>query len=66
MTANIGALGAIHDQVKKLNRQNNQLRAKYQGAAKYTRIHQDFHASGTGPMVEIFSNRMGIRRFPPR
>ena len=23
-------------------------------------IHQDFHASGTGPMVEIFNNRMEI------
>jgi len=40
MTANIGALNAIHEQVKELNRQNNQLRAKYQGDAKYTRIHK--------------------------
>lgn len=40
MTANIGALNAIHDKVKELNRQNNQLRAKYQGDAKYTRIHK--------------------------
>ncbi len=40
MTANIGALNAIHDKVKELNRQNNQLRAKYHGDAKYTRIHK--------------------------
>lgn len=40
MTANIGALNAIHDKVKDLNRQNNQLRAKYHGDAKYTRIHK--------------------------
>lgn len=40
MTANIGALNAIHDKVKELNRQNNQLRTKYQGDAKYTRIHK--------------------------
>ena len=40
MTANIGALNAIHDQVKELNRQNEQIRAKYQGDAKYTRIHK--------------------------
>lgn len=40
MAANIGALNAIHDKVKELNRQNNQLRTKYQGDAKYTRIHK--------------------------
>lgn len=40
MNANIGALNAIHEQVKELNRQNNQLRAKYLGDVKYTRIHK--------------------------
>ncbi|MDD2466780.1 MAG: type I restriction endonuclease [Desulfobulbus sp.] len=40
MNANIGALNAIHEQVKELNRQNNQLRAKYLGDFKYTRIHK--------------------------
>lgn len=40
MSANIGALNAIHEQVKELNRQNNQLRAKYLGDVKYTRIHK--------------------------
>jgi type I restriction enzyme R subunit len=47
MTANIGALNAIHEQVKELNRQNNRLRAKYQGDAKYTRIHKRLLERGT-------------------
>lgn len=45
MTANIGALNAIHDKVKELNRLNNQLRHKYQGDAKYTRIHKRLNES---------------------
>ncbi len=40
MNANIGALNAIHEQVKELNRKNNQLRATYHGDAKYVRIHK--------------------------
>lgn len=40
MVANIDALNKIHDRVKELNRQNNQLRQKYFGDAKYTRIHK--------------------------
>lgn len=46
MTVNIGALNAIHEQVKELNRQNNQLRAKYHGDAKYTRIHKRLQERG--------------------
>jgi type I restriction enzyme R subunit len=40
MLANIDALNKIHDHVKELNRQNNQLRQKYLGDSKYTRIHK--------------------------
>ena len=40
MTANIGALKSIHERIKELNRENNQLRAKYQGDAKYARVHK--------------------------
>mgnify|MGYP003626237362 CR=1 FL=1 len=40
MVANIDALNKIHDRVKELNRQNSQLRQKYLGDAKYTRIHK--------------------------
>ena len=40
MIANIDALKKIHIRVKELNRQNDQLRQKYQGDTKYTRIHK--------------------------
>ncbi|QIL91941.1 type I restriction endonuclease subunit R [Microbulbifer sp. SH-1] len=40
MVANIDALNKIHERVKELNRQNNQLRQKYHGDVKYTRIHK--------------------------
>lgn len=40
MVANIDALNKIYERVKELNRQNNQLRQKYLGDAKYTRIHK--------------------------
>lgn len=46
MTANIGALNAIHDKVKELNRLNNQLRHKYKGDAKYARIHKRLNEFG--------------------
>lgn len=52
MTANIGALNAIHDKVKELNRQNNQLRAKYHGDAKYMRIHKRLWERGTLTQTE--------------
>ncbi|BCN92769.1 type I restriction-modification system endonuclease [Thiomicrorhabdus immobilis] len=40
MIANIDALNKIHARVNDLNRQNDQLRQKYQGDAKYSRIHK--------------------------
>ena len=40
MLANIDALDKIHERVKELNRENNQLRQKYLGDTKYTRIHK--------------------------
>ncbi|MFO1256811.1 MAG: type I restriction endonuclease [Gammaproteobacteria bacterium] len=46
MVANIGALNKIHERVKELNRQNNQLRQKYLGDAKYTRIHKRLNERG--------------------
>ena len=52
MTANIGALNAIHDRVKELNRLNNQLRHKYQGDAKYARIHKRLNESGNFTKTE--------------
>ena len=64
MTANIGALSAIHEQVKELNRQNNQLRAKYQGDAKYTRIHKRLKERGTLSETErrLFDALSGVKQ----
>ena len=63
MTANIGALNAIHDKVKELNRQNNQLRAKYQGDAKYTRIHKRLQEPGKVTQTErsLFDALVGVK-----
>lgn len=64
MTANIGALNAIHDQVKELNRQNNQLRAKYQGDVKYTRIHKRLQERGGLTQTErrLFEALSGVKQ----
>lgn len=64
MTANIGALNAIHDQIKELNRQNNQLRAKYQGDAKYTRIHKRLQERGNVAQTErkLFDALTGVKQ----
>lgn len=64
MTANIGALNAIHDKVKELNRQNNQLRAKYQGDTKYTRIHKRLWERGTLTKTErsLFAALNGVKQ----
>lgn len=64
MNANIGALNAIHEKVKELNRQNNQIRAKYHGDAKYTRIHKRLLERGTLSVMErrIFDALSGVKR----
>lgn len=46
MTQNIGALNKIHEKIKTLNRENNQLRHKYNGDAKYARIHKRIQEKG--------------------
>lgn len=63
MTANIGALNAIYDKVKELNRQNSQLRAKYRGDAKYTRIHKRLQERGTVTQTErrLFEALSGVK-----
>jgi len=40
MNANIGNLNKIHARIKELNRQNEQLRAKYGNDKKYVRVHK--------------------------
>jgi type I restriction enzyme R subunit len=64
MNANIGVLNEIHEKVKELNRQNNQLRAKYQGDAKYTRIHKRLLERGTLTETErrLFEALSGVKR----
>jgi len=63
MNANIGTLNAIHEQVKELNRQNNQLRAKYQGDVKYTRIHKRLQERSNLTQTErrLFEALSGIK-----
>lgn len=46
MQANIGTLNKIHERVKVLNRENMQLRQKYHGDVKYTRIHKRLQERG--------------------
>ena len=47
MRQNIGALTAIYEKVKELNRQNNLLKEKYNSDPKYARIHKRLTEKGT-------------------
>jgi len=64
MNANIDALNKIHERIKELNRQNNQLRQKYHGDAKYTRIHKRLLERGgmSDSERKIFEALMGIKQ----
>lgn len=64
MVANIDALDKIHERVKELNRQNNQLRQKYHGDAKYTRIHKRLIERGDINELErkIFEALIGVKQ----
>lgn len=64
MSTNIHTLNKIHDRVKELNRQNNQLRQKYQGDSKYTRIHKRLveHGSMSGSEQKIFEALIGVKQ----
>ncbi|MCW8924455.1 MAG: type I restriction endonuclease [Gammaproteobacteria bacterium] len=64
MVANIDALSKIHERVKELNRQNNQLRQKYQGDVKYTRIHKRLQEHGGISETErkIFEALVGVKQ----
>lgn len=63
MNQNIGILNQIHEKVKELNRENNQLKAKYHGDPKYTRIHKRMleHGSLTEPERRIFEALSGVK-----
>ncbi|NYT85032.1 type I restriction endonuclease subunit R [Pollutimonas harenae] len=64
MVANIGALEKILERVKELNRQNNQLRQKYLGDAKYTRIHKRLqeHGGVSDSERKIFEALTGVKQ----
>lgn len=64
MVANIGALNKIHDRVKELNRQNNQLRQKYHGDVKYTRTHKRLieHGGISESERKIFEALTGVKQ----
>lgn len=40
MVSNIDSLNKIHTKIKEINRENNQLRQKYQGDVKFARVHK--------------------------
>jgi type I restriction enzyme R subunit len=63
MTANIAALEKIHSRIKELNRINNQLRQKYRGDVKYTRIHKRLQEKGdlTQNERKIFEALTGVK-----
>jgi len=63
MTANIAALEKIHSRIKELNRENNQLRQKYHGDVKYTRIHKRLEEKGDMTQHErkIFEALTGVK-----
>jgi len=64
MNANIEALNKIHQRIKELNRQNDQLRQKYSGDIKYTRIHKRLVERGGIAESErkIFEALTGIKQ----
>jgi len=64
MNANIDVLNKIHERVKELNRENQQLRQKYQGDIKYTRIHKRLQEHGGISESErkIFEALTGVKQ----
>lgn len=63
MNANIDALNDIYARAGELNRKNDQLRAKYQGDAKYARIHKRILERGlfTESPRTIFAALSGLK-----
>ena len=64
MNQNIEILNKIHQRVKELNRQNDQLRQKYQGDCKYTRIHKRLTERGdiSDSQRKIYEALIGIKQ----
>jgi type I restriction enzyme, R subunit len=64
MTANIGTLDKIHQRVRELNRQNEQLRQKYHGDRKYARIHKRLQERGgiSDSERRVFAALTGVKQ----
>lgn len=63
MNKNIGNLKKIQDKIKELNRQNDQLKAKYQNDPKYARIHKRVIERGdiSKREIQIFEALEGVK-----
>jgi len=63
MNANIDSLNKIHEKIKELNRQNDQLKAKYQHDPKYARIHKRLLERGdvSKREIQIFKALQGVK-----
>ncbi len=63
MNANIDSLNKIHEKIKELNRQNEQLKAKYQNDPKYARIHKRLLERGdiSKREIQIYEALQGVK-----
>lgn len=63
MNANIDSLNKIYEKIKELNRQNEQLKAKYQHDPKYARIHKRLLERGdvSKREIQIYEALQGVK-----
>lgn len=63
MHENIDSLNKIYEKIKELNRQNEQLKAKYQNDPKYARIHKRLleHGDISKREIQIFEALQGVK-----
>ncbi|WP_103034027.1 type I restriction endonuclease subunit R [Moraxella sp. RCAD0137] len=63
MKENIGILEEVYRQIKELNRQNELLRHKYAGDAKFARVHKRLMSDDAfgGEKLKIFDALMGVK-----
>jgi len=63
MNENIDSLNKIYEKIKELNRQNEQLKAKYQHDPKYARIHKRLLERGdvSKREIQIFEALQGVK-----
>ena len=63
MQENMGVLEQIYSKIKELNRQNDLLRHKYAGDAKFARLHKRLMSDNAfgGEKLKIFDALMGVK-----